>query len=51
MKNEELTWKNMFTIDEQSLHRGYVGFAKKGELDLNILSFSLRDPREKKVKQ
>lgn len=40
----------MFTIEDVSLHRGYVGFAKMGKLDINILSFGTKDPRENKIK-
>jgi len=51
MKNEELAWRNLFTLEELDIHRGNVGFAKKGELNLNILSFAIKDPRESKIKE
>jgi len=51
MKDPEMMWRELFSINEPSIHRGAVGFEKKGEVDINVLFFKVRDPRETTIKE
>jgi len=46
-----MLFTTLFEINEPSLHRGQIGFEKKGEVDINVLFFKVRDPRERDPKE
>jgi len=51
MKDPEMTYRTLFEVKDNSIHRGTVGFEKKGLIDVNIILFEVTDPRKKKPKE
>lgn len=51
MKDPEMMYRELFTVKEASIHRGAVGFEKKGLIDINIIVFEVKDPRSRYPKE